>query len=352
MNSPAPAFPVCAPTVCDPHGLRRANRLRLAQDLLAGRTHLRGKPVHLKLELTNFCNLACPMCPHKTMQRSVGYMKPSLFRRILDEAAPELEFAYVHHLGESLFHPHLPELVAYGSRLGVAMGLSTNATFLTERKGAALLSSGLRFLVISLDATSEESYATMRTGGDFAQTMQHVDRFLSQAASHPDLSIVVQMIVSSQNQHEVQAFARRFPRHVVFKEARDWAGQVPLGTLRPRTTPSSPPQPEPPPSLPCRLPFTELTVLWNGQVVPCANVFEAVNVLGDLSVQSVSDVWNGPPAQKLRRAHLQKHVQAIPICNTCPGHAFCAADFVAVDALGQRLRNYRPGQKTPRPGLS
>ena len=39
-------------------------------------------------------------------------MAPELFRRIVDQAAPELEFAYVHHLGESLFHPRIGELVA------------------------------------------------------------------------------------------------------------------------------------------------------------------------------------------------------------------------------------------------
>ena len=81
----------------------RRNREQLVRDMQAGRTQLSGKPVHLKLELTNYCNLSCPMCPHQSMQRPVGYMSPTLFRRIIDQAVPELEFAYVHHLGESLF---------------------------------------------------------------------------------------------------------------------------------------------------------------------------------------------------------------------------------------------------------
>jgi radical SAM protein with 4Fe4S-binding SPASM domain len=337
--------------------LWRQNRQQLVLDMLGKQTRLSGRPVHLKLELTNFCNLSCPMCPHDSMKRPIGYMEPALFRRIIDQAVPELEFAYVHHLGESLFHGRIGELISYGQAAGVAMGLSTNATFLDDRKGRALLDSGLSFLVISLDAASAESYDKMRPGGHFATTMRNVERLLTlkQATAHP-LQVVVQMIVSSHNQHEVEAFAQRWPELVVLKEARDWAGQVSLTNLRPRARPDEPRQPfaEPWPQLaePCRLPWSELTVLWDGKVVPCANVFEHTNLLGDLSRQSLDEVWNGLPLQALRQAHLRNELSDVPVCRTCPRHPLAAQDFVAVDQLSQRLRNYAGGQLSPRSGLS
>ncbi len=341
----------------------RRNRERLVIDMQAEKTQLAGKPVHLKLELTNYCNLSCPMCPHQQMQRPVGYMSPALFRRIIDQAVPELEFAYVHHLGESLFHGRIGELIAYGTGAGVAMGLSTNATFLDQRKAAALLDSGLRFLVISLDANSAESYDKMRAGGDFSTTVRNIEHFLAAASVHcPSLHVVVQMIISAHNQHEVLAFAQRWPRQVVLKEARDWAGQVSLSSLRPQSRAlgqvlplSRPPSSEAPAQqliAPCRLPFSELTVLWDGKVVPCANVFEHTGVLGDLSRQSLDEVWNGAPMQALRRAQLRMQVEAVPVCRSCSGHPLDARDFVSVDQLSQRLRNYQGGELSPRTGLS
>ncbi len=341
----------------------RRNREQLVRDMQAGRTQLSGKPVHLKLELTNYCNLSCPMCPHQSMQRPVGYMSPTLFRRIIDQAVPELEFAYVHHLGESLFHGRIGELIAYGTQAGVAMGLSTNATFLDERKAAALLDSGLRFLVISLDANSAESYDKMRVGGDFSTTVRNIEHFLDLATVHcPSLHVVVQMIISAHNQHEVLAFARRWPRQVVLKEARDWAGQVSLSALRPQNRALGqvlplhrpPPQvaPEQQLTAPCRLPFSEMTVLWDGKVVPCANVFEHTGVLGDLSTQSLDDVWNGAPMQALRRAQLRMQVANVPVCRSCLGHPLDELDFISVDQLSQRLRNYQGGELSPRSGLS
>ncbi|HMY56968.1 MAG TPA: radical SAM protein [Pseudomonadota bacterium] len=362
MNSAALASQAQPPRSATEEIWRR-NRQQLVDDMLAGKTQLLGKPVHLKLELTNYCNLSCPMCPHQSMQRPVGYMSPALFRRIISQAVPELEFAYVHHLGESLFHGRIGELIAYGARAGVSMGLSTNATFLDERKALALLDSGLRFLVISLDANSPQSYEKMRSGGEFQKTVRNIERLLElRPLRSPSLHVVVQLIISAYNQHEVSEFARRWPNEVVIKEARDWAGQVSLSSLLPRSRalgqsfPLERPQvlPMDAPSLqsPCRLPFGELTVLWDGKVVPCANVFEHVNLLGDLSVQSLDEVWNGAPIMALRQAHHRKKVAAIPVCRSCAGHALDPTDFVSVDQLSQRLRNYQGGQLSPRSGLS
>src|SRR5258706_5455886 len=148
------------------------------------------------------------MCPHHQMTREVGYMAPDLFRRIIDQATPELEFAYLHHLGESLFHGRIGELIRYGRARGVGMGLSTNATYLDHKKGKALLESGLDFLVISLDGASPDSYSRIRVGGDFATTVKNIRAFFDLRKQLPNhLSVVVQMIVTAANHHEVKRFA-------------------------------------------------------------------------------------------------------------------------------------------------
>jgi radical SAM protein with 4Fe4S-binding SPASM domain len=334
----------------------RANRRRLADDHRRARARAAGRPAHLKLELTNYCNLACPMCPHPQMQREVGYMRPELFRKIIDEAAPELEFAYLHHLGESLFHGHLGELVRYGRSRGAAVGLSTNATFLDERRGRALLDNGLDFLVISLDAASAASYARMRPAlrGDaadaFDATVERVRAFLRLRAAVPNhTEVAVQLIVTEHNRHEAREFAaawRDEGAQVMIKEPRDWAGQLSLVPLGLHARP-------PIARTPCKLPWTELTVMWDGTVVPCANHVERENVLGDLSRQSLDEVWNGPALRRLRDAHLADAVGSIAVCRACPRHAFDHDDFVATSELAQRHRTYlRAGDLTPRPGLS
>lgn len=329
--------------------LWRANRARLAADHRGGHTRSTGRPAHLKLELTNYCNLACPMCPHPQMRRPVGYMEPSLFRSIIDQAAPELEFAYLHHLGESLFHARVGELVDYGKSRGAAMGLSTNATFLDERKARALLEGGLDFLVVSLDAASPEAYARLRVGGELARTVENVRAFLSlRRALRARTDVAVQLILTPANADELRPFTDEWAREgvpVMIKEARDWAGQVPLDRLGVAARPSVAREP-------CKMPWTELTVLWDGAVVPCANHFEREHAVGDLARQSLDEVWNGEPLARLRAAHRDDAVAGVPVCATCPRQVLDRNDFVAVDQLAQRRRNYLAGDGVVRPGLS
>lgn len=329
--------------------LWRQNRTALIDDQWHRRTVASGMPAHMKIELTNYCNLACPMCPHPQMRRSVGSMRPALFRKIIDESAPFLEFAYLHHLGESLVVRRLGEFIRYGRSRGVAMGLSTNATFLDAQRSRLLLENGLDFLVISLDAATPDTYARIRVGGDYARTLANTQQFFALKRQLPNhTTAVVQLIVMESNRHEIEAFAREWEGQVMIKEVRDWAGQVPLRLTPPPTLR----QPAPVRQPPCRMPWSELTVMWDGAVVPCANHFEKINVLGDLRSQTVAEVWNSPAMQRLRAAHLSDSVAQVPVCATCPRHAFDAADFIAVDQLTQRLRSYVRTDLTPRPGLS
>jgi radical SAM protein with 4Fe4S-binding SPASM domain len=288
------------------------------------------------------------MCPHDQMERDVGYMKPELFRRIIDMSAPELEFAYLHHLGESLFHGKIGELIRYGRGKGVAMGLSTNATYLDHRKAKLLLENGLDFLVISMDGASPDTYARIRVGGDFATTVKNVRDFFELKKQIPnDLTVVVQMIVTDANRQEIEPFAKLWAAdqaQVMIKEARDWAGQVKLHQLGHRPPPVN--------HTPCKMLWTELTVLWDGAVVPCVNVYEKQNVLGDLATQSIDEVWNGPALRRLRGLHLADEVGDVPVCASCPRHEFDHTNFVAHDQLTQRMRNYVRTDLTPRAGLS
>ncbi len=342
-------------TASEMAALWRDNRRRLVEDHVRARPLATGRPAHMKIELTNFCNLACPMCPHEQMERAVGYMKPELYRRVIDMAAPELEFAYLHHLGESLFHGKIGDFIRYGRQRGVAMGLSTNATYLDGRKAKLLLESGLDFLVISLDGATPDTYARVRVGGDFATTMKNVREFFELRRRVPnETTVVVQMIVTEANHAEVAPFAELWAKEcgaeVMIKEARDWAGQVKLVQIGKAA--GRPPSVK---RVPCKMLWSELTVLWDGAVVPCVNVYEKQNVLGDLATQTLDEVWNGAPMRALRERHLADDVDGIPVCATCPRHEFDHTNFVAYDQLTQRLRNYVRTDRNdlaPRPGLS
>ena len=109
-------------------------------------------PVELVVEVTNSCNLACVMCPRSEMVRPVGRMDLSLFKRLIEEAAPHVELVQLAGgLGEPLAHPHLPEMVEWCKKQRVDVGISTNGALLDEARSDALLRAAPTLLLISLD---------------------------------------------------------------------------------------------------------------------------------------------------------------------------------------------------------
>ena len=58
-----------------------------------------------------------------------------------------------------------------------------------------------------------------------------------------------------------------------------------------------------------------LTVLWDGRVVPCCVDFNGMMVVGNARFDSLTHLWNGEQMQKLRR--LQRRRSFPPICSQC-----------------------------------
>jgi radical SAM protein with 4Fe4S-binding SPASM domain len=68
---------------------------------------------------------------------------------------------------------------------------------------------------------------------------------------------------------------------------------------------------------PCQFPWSSLTVLWDGSVVPCNQDFNAEMKLGDANKQSLKTIWNSKKYQDFRKLHLMlnKPLKCIDRCD-------------------------------------
>ena len=73
---------------------------------------------------------------------------------------------------------------------------------------------------------------------------------------------------------------------------------------------------------PCKTLWHNLVIAWDGRVLPCCFDFDAKSVMGDIRVQTLDEIWNGPAYVKLRQLELQGRNNT-PLCANCtqaPGH--------------------------------
>jgi len=54
----------------------------------------------------------------------------------------------------------------------------------------------------------------------------------------------------------------------------------------------------------CEYPWTSLTVMADGNVVPCTQGYDCEMVMGNVNEQSLDEIWNGEKYKRFRRSHI------------------------------------------------
>jgi radical SAM protein with 4Fe4S-binding SPASM domain len=109
--------------------------------------------------------------------------------------------------------------------------------------------------------------------------------------------------VRQDNSAEEQAFIDHWSSvadKIHITELHNWAG-----TLKRRADVS----------FPCYRQWLTFTVLWDGRVSLCCADLDGQVVLGDLTTETIADVWNGDAYRRVRREQLESGGPAI--CRNC-----------------------------------
>lgn len=291
-----------------------------------------GRPVVFQVELTNRCPMTCQMCPRThSMQRPLGIMTRETYLRVLEEARHSTSHVFLHHFGDSLTHPELGEFIGEASRRGIKSYLSGNPILLTTDRIRAIVDQGLTEIVLSLDGLTPQTLEAIR--GPAARNLALAERRIRELVAYraaggaTNPRIIIQMVASRTNEHEVDDWLRRWCDEpgidrVKVKSFVSWSGdEEGINALRIGTKPG-------PSNVVCEKPWTSITVLWDGRVVPCCFDHDARVTLGDVATSSLHDIWRGPALRDLRRRHRAGELDDIALCRSC------------VDKEGYRVRSW------------
>ena len=288
-------------------------------------------PITLSVEPTTRCNLGCPECPSglKQFTRPTGELGEALYKKVVEEMAPDLMYLYFYFQGEPYMHPRFTDMVRYAADRGIYTVTSTNAHFLTERKAEETVRSGLDRILISMDGTTQETYAQYRIHGHLEKVLEgtrmlvEARRRLRSATPH----IVIQFLVVRPNEHQIEE-AREIARQlgvddIVFKTAQiyDYASGHPLiPTIdtysRYRKADSGEWELKNKLENQCWKLWHSAVMTWDGKVVPCCFDKDARYTMGNMQEKTFRSIWNSPSYIHFRQRLLQSR-KAIDICTNC-----------------------------------
>ncbi|MCS6879654.1 MAG: radical SAM protein [Geminicoccaceae bacterium] len=293
-------------------------------------------PAAIVVDVTNACNLRCPVCPVTiAMTRPRGLMSRAVFEAILADFRdlphkPELFFNFS---GEPTVNPLLPEFVRLAVEAGHKTFLSTNATLLSEKLSRALLEAGLHRVYLCLDGFDAEAQESYRIRSNFARTKANIERFvrLRNALSPGRPLCVLQTLLTrfSEGQREaILAWARaigidrvRFKSFSLgsYTSAREKAAAE-------RFLPRDPalrrhPEDDNPAPPTCGEPLHSPVVFWDGRLGLCCIDYDQKVAMPSILERGFLAAWRSPEAV---RARLDGYRKRHAICRGC---AYNAAAF-------------------------
>lgn len=288
-------------------------------------------PISLGIEPTNFCNLRCPECPSglRNFTRPSGMLSLDLFKYTIDELHPYLWYLILYFQGEPYLHPDFLELVSYASQKNIFTATSTNAHFLSEENAIKTVKSGLKRIIISIDGTTQESYAAYRIGGSLEKVIQGTKNLIKAKKKLRSETpfIVFQFLVVKPNEHQVPEIYQLGKQlgvdKVALKTAQiyDYEQGNPLIPENPKYSrykkrPDGSYQLKNPLHNECWKLWLGAEMTWDGKVLPCCFDKDANYIMGNFPDLSFKQIWNSEPYMQFRR-QIFTNRKAIDICQNC-----------------------------------
>ncbi|MCU1237574.1 MAG: Radical domain protein [Candidatus Solibacter sp.] len=293
--------------------MRAWNRAKLLWGYLARRPRLNALPVEYIVETTAKCNLYCPMCPRETHPQPKADMPAEIFERLIAESGETAEHMMLIGLGEPFMDPKIFERIEYCHRHSISTLLSTNGTFLDERYAGKVLDSPLEQITLSFDGFKKETFEFYRKGAKFDRVRDNFVRFARMKhARASKLQIVVQMVKMEGNAGEVDDFLRFWGEIPGVDQLRIKEDETNL--MRPTAGHTASDW-----KYPCHYLWRgPMYVKQNGDVYPCCQSYMLDGApLGNIGVESLTQIWNAEEMQRMRRLHASGRGGEIDICSRC-----------------------------------
>lgn len=290
-----------------------------------------GMPVSISLEPTTSCNLRCPECPSglRSFTRPTGMLQDEIFYSVIDQLQPHLLYLTFYFQGEPYLNPRFLEYVAYARRHKIYTATSTNAHYLDDQNAEATIKSGLDRLIISIDGSEQDTYASYRVGGNLEKVLEGTrnmvkwKRILNSRTPH----LIFQFLVVRHNEHQIEEIEKLASEigvdEVVFKTAqiydyKNGSDLLPANEKYSRYKKSSDGtyQIKNPLLNHCWKMWQGCVITWDGKVVPCCFDKDANHTMGSLSDKNFSEIWNSEGYNNFRNMILSGR-DKIEMCRNC-----------------------------------
>ena len=286
-------------------------------------------PYVMYIEPTNLCNFKCIFCPTgdqellKKVRRPSGKMPLPFFRSIIDQirdSGHKLRLLSLYKDGEPLVHPDFPEMVRYAADSGICdrIWTKTNGALLNPELNSRLVDCGLTWIGISVEAVTAEKYREVCGAQlDYDRFRANIEDLYRRKSR--DLHIYIKIADTNLSESEKQKFYDDFGPicdSYAIEKLMGWS----YSSVKDFTLGTNPDTYDGMPFTEkdvCPYPFYVMAVNFNGTVSLCGNDWSHATAVGDLTRESLMEVWQGEKLYQFRKMLLEGRRGENKACGDC-----------------------------------
>lgn len=287
-------------------------------------------PIHVDIEIDNFCNFACTFCPigqpsnrlHNFYKTRYSLENNTIFK-LLDECkeigVKSVQFNLVN---EPLANKNLFTILNYAKKLKFDdIYFITNGYLVNKKNSLKILQSGLTKIKFSLDAFSSETYVERKLKNykpaSYKKVLNNILDFLDMKNKKNKKFplVTVNFISMESNKHEIKKFKKFWESKVDEVHIQKFIDYMENNKV-PNNVETR-----------CNMPLFRLAIKSDGNVKPCCIDYGTDINLGNIYEESLLSIWNSKFMKNFQQMHVESRSSENESCKKCLKNRIIKKDF-------------------------
>lgn len=296
------------------------------------------------------CNFRCGFCLYALKRQKHGFISDNVFMELplynkciedIKQFPRPLKMLRFGGIGEPLLHPDIAEMVAAAKQAGIARSVDivTNAALLTPELSLRLIDSGLDRLRISVEGLSAQEYE-QNAGAkiDFGQFISQIKYFYEHNEhTHIYIKIIDYMVQTPEKKSRFYELFQPICHSIAIEHLTPTISEIDYVKLSDgMRTDQAQNGGRLLSAQICPQGFYMMQINPDGKVVPCCSMRYPA-ILGDISSQTVPEIWTGALFNRFRSHMLQSRRQASMVCQDCTLYQYGLYPEDVLDGAQERL---------------
>lgn len=278
-------------------------------------------PPIITVELTNVCNLQCSYCDSPLSIRTKGIMKEEVSSKLIShlQNKPARRIRIV-GTGEPTLHKNFDSISKKLISNSKYVSIVTNGHWEKPDLAKTIANLGFGMVEFSVDAGNEEQFKKSRKG-ELSRVIDSINNLRSEIKKAKSNTIInVRVMIRPSLQKESSKYIKKYnsiadtaiPQLVTLSRNFEYQEDVFFYVQKKEN------------SIPkCALPFKDLEIRYNGDVLLCGpssrQIGEPGMVAGNILANSIEEIWTGEVFSNYRKWHRAKQEDKLDLCRGCYG---------------------------------